>query len=103
MNMNTPMCTEANVHMKPMSDRERALMTVQAYEFALVEVGLFLNTHPDDQTALAYFRQYRDMKHKAESEYTRMYGPIVMDHPDADLSTWKWIDNPWPWEIGSEG
>lgn len=85
-----------------LSEREKMLMAVQAYEFALVEVGLFLDTHPDDHTALAYFKQYRDLKHKAVSDYTRIYGPISMDHMDNDLSSWKWIDNPWPWEIGSE-
>ncbi len=85
-----------------MSEREMALWKVQAYEFALVEVGLFLNTHPTDQMALSYFKQYRDMKHQAESDFTRKYGPITMDHVDNDLSTWKWIENPWPWERESE-
>lgn len=98
------MNSNANVHsMQKLSDREKLLMVVQAYEFALVEIGLFLNTHPNDRTALAYFKQYRELKHKAVSDYTRMYGPITIDHMDNDLSTWRWIDNPWPWEIGSEG
>lgn len=102
INMHSPMDCDMNDHMKPMTERERLLMTVQAYEFALVEVGLFLDTHPHDQTALAYFKQYRDLKHQAVSAYTKMYGPITSDHPDNDLSSWKWIDNPWPWEIGRE-
>jgi len=97
MNMN-PMTTG----MKPMTKREAFLWKVQAYEFALLEVGLFLDTHPKDQTALSYFEQYRHMKHLAEAEYTRMYGPITMDHMDNDLSTWQWIENPWPWEMGNE-
>lgn len=84
------------------SDREALLFKLQAYEFALLEVGLFLNNHPHDQNALAYFNHYREIKHQVESEYTRMYGPITMDHKENDLCTWKWIDNPWPWEIGSE-
>ena len=99
-NMNNQMYANENVHAQ-MTQREQMLMMVQACEFALVEVGLFLNTHPEDQTALAYFKQYRELKHRAESEYTRMYGPITKDHMDNDLSTWRWIDNPWPWEIGS--
>ncbi len=103
-NANDMANSNESVHgLQKLSDREKLLMTVQAYEFALVEVGLFLNTHPTDRTALAYFKQYRELKHKAVSEYTRMYGPITMDHMENDLSTWKWIENPWPWEIGSEG
>lgn len=92
-----------NMHnMNLMSEREMSLWKVQAYEFAIVEVGLFLDTHPNDQTALSYFKQYRDMKHKAVSDFTKKFGPITMDHMDNDLSSWKWIQNPWPWEIGSE-
>ncbi|MDF2989302.1 MAG: putative spore-coat protein [Eubacterium sp.] len=102
-NMNNMMEANTNVQGLQLSDREKMLMTVQAYEFALVEIGLFLDTHPNDRTALAYFKQYRELKHRAESEYTRRFGPITMDHMDNDLSTWRWIENPWPWEIGSEG
>lgn len=103
-NVSNFMNSNANVHaMQKLSERESMLLQVQAYEFALVEVGLFLDTHPNDQTALAYFGQYRELKHRAVSDYTRMYGPITMDHMDNDLSTWRWIDNPWPWETGSEG
>ncbi|WP_242842103.1 spore coat protein CotJB [Ruminiclostridium cellobioparum] len=103
-NVSNLMNSNANVHaMQKLSERESMLLQVQAYEFALVEVGLFLDTHPNDQTALAYFSQYRELKHRAVSDYTRMYGPITMDHMDNDLSTWRWIDNPWPWETGSEG
>lgn len=99
-NMNNLLGANEKVHTQ-MTQREQMLMMVQAYEFALVEVGLFLDTHPTDQTALAYFKQYRELKHRAEAEFTRMYGPITMDHMDNDLSTWRWIENPWPWEIGS--
>lgn len=88
--------------MKPMNEREALLWKVQAYEFACIEVGLFLNTHPCDQTALAYFKQYRDMKNQLESEFTKRFGPLTMTHMDNDLSTWRWIENPWPWEIGRE-
>lgn len=101
-NLNALSGSNANAMLK-LSDRDKMLMLVQAYEFALVEVGLFLDTHPNDRTALAYFKQYRELKHQAVSEYTRRFGPITMDHMENDLSSWKWIDNPWPWEIGSEG
>jgi len=101
-NMDMAKNMDVNIHHMKMSERELSLWKVQAYEFAIVEVGLFLDTHPNDQTALSYFKQYRDMKHKAESDFTRKFGPITMDHMDNDLSTWRWIENPWPWETGSE-
>ncbi|WP_242835640.1 spore coat protein CotJB [Ruminiclostridium josui] len=88
--------------MKPLNEREALLWKIQAYEFACTEVGLFLNNNPNDKTALSYFKQYRDMKNQLESEFTKRFGPLTATHMDNDLSTWKWIENPWPWEIGRE-
>ena len=98
------MNSNANVHAtQNLSDREKLLLVVQAYEFALYEIGLFLDTHPIDRTALAYFKQYMDLKNRAVADFTRRYGPLTMDNADTDMTTWRWIENPWPWEIGSEG
>lgn len=98
------MNSNANVHAtQNLSDREKLLLVVQAYEFALYEIGLFLDTHPTDRTALAYFKQYMDLKNRAVADFTRRYGPLTMDNADTDMTTWRWIENPWPWEIGSEG
>jgi spore coat protein JB len=84
------------------SEREMLMWKMQAYDFAMEEVGLFLDTHPNDQTALSYFKQYRDLKKQAEVDYVKKFGPVTIDNYDFDLSTWKWIDNPWPWECESE-
>ena len=27
-----------------------------------------------------------------------MYGPLTLGSNDLGNNTWKWIDNPWPWE-----
>jgi len=102
MKMDTTPNMNMFIHANMTSEREIALWKVQAYEFALVEVGLFLDMNPNDKTALSYFKQYRDLKHQAESDFTKKYGPITMDHMDNDLSSWKWIQNPWPWENESE-
>ncbi|QNU65786.1 spore coat protein CotJB [Ruminiclostridium herbifermentans] len=85
-----------------MSEREMLMWKMQAYDFAMDEVALFLDTHPNDKIALSYFKQYRDLKNQAEREFSKKYGPVTIDNYDFDLSSWKWIDSPWPWEIGSE-
>lgn len=85
-----------------MSEREMLMWKMQAYDFAMEEVGLFLDTHPNDQTALSYFKQYRDLKKQAEVDFVKKFGPVTIDNYEFDLSTWKWIDNPWPWESESE-
>ena len=85
-----------------MNERDMLMLKMHSYDFAMEEVVLFLDTHPNDQTALSYFKQYRDLKNQSEKDFSRIYGPVTIDNYDYDLSSWKWIDSPWPWEIGSE-
>lgn len=84
-----------------MTDRESMMFKVQVYGFALSEVALFLDTHPNDKTALSYYKQYRDQKNQAEDDFRKKFGPLTMDD-NYDYSTWTWIDSPWPWEKESE-
>ncbi|HEY5583557.1 MAG TPA: spore coat protein CotJB [Ruminiclostridium sp.] len=90
------------MNMSMMSEREMLMWKMQASDFAMEEVGLFLDVHPNDPTALSYFKQYREMKKQAESDFTRKYGPVTIDNYDNNLPTWGWIENPWPWENGNE-
>lgn len=65
--------------------------------FMLEDLQLYLNTHPNDNNALAmrnnYVRRYKMVK----EEYD---GCIGMLNQDDSLSRypWNWIEEPWPWE-----
>ena len=76
----------------------RLLRDIQAYNFAVLETILYLDTHPTDQNVLDLHNQlaaeYNELVHK----YQRQYGPIYSYYPDADYP-WQWINEPWPWEI----
>ncbi len=85
-----------------MTDREAKMHNLQAYNFAMAEVALFLDTHPDDKVALSYFKKYGELKDMAEKEFTSSYGPITTSTTNYDFTTWNWIDNPWPWEREGE-
>ena len=51
--------------------REEMAMKIRELDFALVELGLYLDTHPDDRRALClhnnYARQVKDLKDKYQS------------------------------------
>jgi spore coat protein JB len=81
-----------------MNDRMLLLKKLQASDFALVELGLYLDTHPDDKAALAYFAKFLAVKKQLHEEFTKKYGPIRIEDYDGS-PYWKWIDNPWPWEM----
>lgn len=78
--------------------REEMAMKIRELDFALVELGLYLDTHPDDNKALClhnnYSKQIKDLKDK----YQKIYGPLTMDYP---CKKWRWLEQPWPWERGN--
>jgi spore coat protein JB len=80
-----------------MDDRQKLYKNIQIYGFALGETMLFLDTHPDDQKALAFFKMYQKLKDESVLEYTKKYGPITAENGMYD-TRWTWVDGPWPWE-----
>lgn len=43
-----------------MTERETLLHNVQMYDFALLEAALYLDSHPQNADALAYFKTQQD-------------------------------------------
>ncbi len=80
-----------------MHDRELLLKRVQVCDFALNDAALFLDTHPNDQDALAFFKKHTAYKKKACEDYECKYGPLTVDDYDGGCH-WAWIDGPWPWQ-----
>lgn len=38
--------------------REEMMMQLRSYEFSIIELALYLDTHPDDEKALCLHREY---------------------------------------------
>jgi len=76
-------------------NRAKMLRRVQIAQFAAHEAALFLDTHPHDREALAYFKRWRDTAADAAAAFEARFGPLHADHTD---SCWNWVDGPWPWE-----
>ena len=66
------------------------------YAFAVTDLNLYLDLHPEDKEAYALFQQYIDEGKRAAREFTSVYGPIVMT--DAGYKNYEWDNNPWPWD-----
>lgn len=69
---------------------------ISAVHVMLVELRLYLNTHPSDQEALAKYNTFvKQLKHLVD-EYNQNYGMISAHSMSA--YPWQWINEPWPWE-----
>lgn len=76
------------------------LTELQALNFALYELALYLDTHREDQEALALYRNYQQLYSQGRQEYERRYGPLGHGTP-SDRDGYAWLDDPWPWEYSA--
>ena len=84
------------------NNKDSALRKLMAADFAAFELQLFLDTHPTDADALAYFRKHSRMRNAALKEYERLYGPLTLDTAcDSIHDSFVWSQQPWPWEGGA--
>ena len=80
------------------NDKEKLFRDIQIVSFAIDDVKLFLDTHPEDPDALYYFRYYRDMLETMREKYSENFGPLTAMQTKAE-KTWNWVETPWPWEM----
>ena len=72
------------------------LAELQALEFVLLELGLYLDTHPDDAEAFALFKQYSSIEKAARSAYETKNGPLTK-RMLSKAEKFNWLKDPWPW------
>lgn len=72
---------------------------IMEYCFALTDLGLYLDTHPSDQNALADFKSLRTEYDRYVAEYNKNYGPLNFHQVDCD-NYYSWVEEKWPWEGG---
>ena len=80
-----------------MSARGEHLKKLQAVDFAIIETALYLDTHPTDKAALAYYKKLIDERRDIREEFTKMHGPLTC-FENTDSTDWAWMKGPWPWE-----
>lgn len=82
------------------NNRQAAMLELQQLSFSLVDLNLFLDTHPDNQQAVNDYNQLFQQYWEAKANYEVQYGPMNnFGHCPASYP-WNWINEPWPWERG---
>ena len=79
-------------------ERREMMNQIRAYEFAINELALYLDTHPEDQKALCLHRKYCKEVKELKEKYQKVYGPLTINYP---CNKWRWLEEPWPWERGN--
>lgn len=103
-NLENRNCNCENENIRPDTDnnscemkkmQEKMLMDIKALNFAVIELALYLDTHPEDQKALCLHRKYTNELKDLKDKYQKVYGPLDFYFP---CNKWRWIEEPWPWE-----
>lgn len=69
---------------------------IMAIDFVTHELGLYLDTHADDEEAFSLYQSFLAMQQEAHRRYNEMCGPLMKrDMLGADR--YSWLNDPWPW------
>lgn len=75
--------------------QKKLLKEIMALNFAINDLALYLDTHPEDQNVIRMHCEYSKKQIALTTEYQRLYGPLTINFTS---DSWDWIDEPWPWE-----
>ncbi len=80
-----------------LNDKQKLMRRIQAEDFVLYETVLYLDGHPENRKALAYYQKHNAIAKSLRAEYEQKYGPLTICGNESETE-WQWIKNPWPWE-----
>ena len=78
--------------------RSEMMQKIKSYNFAIIELALYLDTHPDDEKTLCLHNKYCKECKELKDKYQKVYGPLTINYP---CNKWRWLEEPWPWERGN--
>lgn len=82
------------------TNQAQQLIQIQQFQFAAVELNLFLDTHPNDQQVLALYNQVHQELLNCVRIYEQSFGPLLnYGYSPAPRNYWAWAETPWPWEL----
>ncbi|MEG2251056.1 MAG: spore coat protein CotJB [Bacilli bacterium] len=82
----------------PQNEQAEMLTTIDSLEFAMNDIGLYLDIYPDNKEALEKFNKYRYDLNQYSYEYQKKFGPICINNDALNKYPYAWIKSPWPWE-----
>ena len=67
-----------------------------ALSFAINDLNLYLDLHPENKEMFNLFKKYVEEKELLCKEYEKIYGPLEITG-DKGMK-YNWLDSPWPWD-----
>lgn len=94
MNQDVESINEMNCNCNDFQNtRDEMAKKIKCLDFAIIELALYLDTHPDDEKALCLHRKYAKEVKELKDKYQKVYGPLTINYP---CNKWRWLEEPWP-------
>lgn len=79
------------------NEEQSMFLDIQKLQFAIYDLALYLDTHPNDPVALYRHKMYTSQLMQLRNAYETQFGIMsIMNHEVGD--TWRYINGPWPWD-----
>jgi len=81
-----------------MTERQlNALKEIMTIKFVVLELNLFLNTHPNCQEAISNYNNYITKLNRLIADYQKKYGLLSVSC--TSKLPWGYLKTDWPWKI----
>lgn len=77
--------------------RDEMLKKISALDFFIIDIGLYLNTHPDDREAIMKYNAMVKEARALRQDFEEQFGMLSVGSSPSK-QPWQWIENPWPWQ-----
>lgn len=77
----------------------RQLEEVQAMDFVIVELTLYLDTHPGDMDAIRQYNEFVKKRRAFVKQFEKEFGPMTSCGYSYSKYPWEWKEAPWPWQV----
>ena len=81
----------------PSNSKEELALKIYELDFALNDLNLYLDLHPEDTTMFDTFKKNIKELNRLKEQYIDAYGPLCLT--DVTGSNYSWL-NKFPWEKG---
>lgn len=77
----------------------KQLEEIQAADFVVLELILYLDTHPTDQQAIHQYNQFAQHSKQLKRTFESQFGPLQQGSLNPSPAGWAWSESPWPWQV----
>lgn len=77
-------------------EKGKILLAIYELDFAMNDLSLYLDLHPEDMSAYKVFKKYTNNLNALVKEYEMKYGPMELCH--SDYEKYEWVNSQLPFK-----